>query len=104
MRCIVKRFKIVSIMRMAAFLGFITGVIQGFLNILFWVIAMPFTTVYKDDPNLYGNLIANGLFISPIFAALYMAILAAIVFGLYNFFSKRIGGLEINLNRSLLAK
>jgi hypothetical protein len=34
---------------------------------------------------------------------MFMAIATAIVFGLYNFFSKRIGGIEINLNSQSVA-
>lgn len=104
MKGIVKRFKIVSVMRIAAFLGFITGIISGIISIIFWVAVSPFTTVIRGDPNFYGNLIVNNLLISPIFSAMFMIIAAAIVFGLYNFFSKRIGGIEINLNSRSVAK
>ncbi|NMC59355.1 MAG: hypothetical protein GYA51_08240 [Candidatus Methanofastidiosa archaeon] len=102
MKYIVKRFRLTTVFKVAAIMGMVYGLISGIISILFWTAAMPFTTFFQKDPSLYGTLVFNGFIVNPIFSAIYMAIGATIVFGLYNFFSKRIGGIEIKINEQAL--
>ncbi|KYC51860.1 MAG: hypothetical protein AMQ22_01125 [Candidatus Methanofastidiosum methylothiophilum] len=104
MKYILKRFRLTTIFKVAAIVGLVYGLISGIISIVFWTVARPFTTIFQSDPSFYGSLVLNGIIVNPIFSAIYMAIAAAIVCGLYNFFSKRIGGIEINLNSGLVTK